>query len=87
MNCIFNEPQEFPPPPTPTRTHSQVETLNVVTDSNKLLREERDRLAGYVKDIEAKKQQLESDMIPLRESNKQLTAQKDALVAEKTALR
>ena len=49
----------------------------MVTDSNQLLREKRDRLAGYVKDLEAKKQQLESDMIPLRESNKQLTAQKD----------
>ena len=49
----------------------------MVTDSNQLLREERDRLAGNVKDLEAKKQRLESDMIPLRESNKQLIAQKD----------
>lgn len=64
-----------------------METLNVITDSNKLLREERDRLVGLVKDLEAKKQQVESDMVPLRESNKQLAAQKDALVAEKTALR
>ena len=38
-------------------------------------------------DLEGKTQQLSDDLQQVRESNKTLVGQKDALVAEKTALR
>ena len=65
----------------------QVESLNLLSDSNKLLREERDRQSAQLCTLEEQCKQLEGELGPLRESNKSLTAQKDALLAEKTALR
>jgi len=38
-------------------------------------------------DLETAVEKLEAELHPLRETNKQLVGQKDALVAEKTALR
>ena len=58
-----------------------------MSDSNKLLRAERDSLSAQIKELEQRCEKLEGDMVALRETNKQLTAQKDVLVAEKTALR
>ena len=64
-----------------------MESLNLLTDSNRLLREERDKLEGQLREKEECYSQLEGEVQPLRETNRTLTAQKDALVAEKTALR
>jgi hypothetical protein len=64
-----------------------VENLNLLTDSNRLLREERDRQLTRIKDLENDVECLEGEVGPLKETNRQLVAQKDALVAEKTALR
>ena len=61
--------------------------MNLLSDSNKLLREERDRQSSQLCALEERCKQLEGELGPLRESNKSLTAQKDALLAEKTALR
>lgn len=65
----------------------QVENLNLLTDSNKLLRDERDRQMATVRELEATRERLEGEVGPLKEANRLLTAQKDVLVAEKTALR
>ena len=65
----------------------QVESLNLLSDSNRLLRDERDRQLLQLRELEERCRQLEGEMGPLRENNKSLTAQKDALLAEKTALR
>lgn len=65
----------------------QVESLNLLSDSNRLLREERDRQLLQLRELEERCRQLEGEMGPLKENNKSLTAQKDALLAEKTALR
>lgn len=65
----------------------KVENLNLLTDSNKLLREERDRHLTTIRELEATRERLEGEVGPLKEANRQLTAQKDALLAEKTALR
>ncbi len=65
----------------------QVQNLNALSDSNILLREERDRLQVQVKELEGTVEKLEGELHPLQEANKLLTGQKDALVAEKTALR
>lgn len=59
----------------------------MLTDSNRLLREERDRHLNTIKELEESRSELEGEVGPLRETNRQLLAQKDALVAEKTALR
>ena len=59
----------------------------MLSDSNVLLREGRDRQVGRVKELESAVEQLEGELHPLRETNKQLLGQKDTLVAEKTALR
>ena len=64
-----------------------MEHLNLLTDSNRLLREERDRQLSTIKQLEDTRDGLEGEVGPLREANRQLQAQKDALVAEKTALR
>lgn len=64
-----------------------MENLNLLTDSNKLLREERNRQLSTVKELEATRDRLEGEVGPLKEANRQLLAQKDALLAEKTALR
>ncbi len=61
--------------------------MNLLTDSNKLLREERNGHLSSIKKLEADVERLEGEVGPLRETNRQLSAQKDALVAEKTALR
>ena len=65
----------------------QVENLNVLSDSNRLLREEKRSQDEKISKLEKRCEELEGEMGPLRESIKQLTAQKDVLVAEKTALR
>lgn len=69
------------------RLYVQVESLNLLSDSNRLLREERDRQLLQLRELEERCRQLEGEMGPLKENNKSLTAQKDALLAEKTALR
>ena len=65
----------------------QVQNLNLLTDSNRLLREERDSLSHKVCELEGKTRQLSDDLQQLRETNRTLLGLKDALVAEKTALR
>ena len=59
----------------------------MLSDSNKLLREEKRSQDERVKVLEGRCEELEGEMGPLKESIRQLTAQKDVLVAEKTALR
>ncbi|XP_065184062.1 nucleoprotein TPR-like [Sycon ciliatum] len=65
----------------------KVQTLHILQDSNKLLREDRDRLQQRVVQMEAKSKQLEDEICPLKENNHQLTAAREALVAERAALK
>ena len=74
-------------PPHSTSPLEQVENLDLLTDSNKLMREERDRQQESIKTLETSLERLEREVGPLREANRQLSAQKDALLTEKTALR
>ena len=64
-----------------------MENLNLLTDSNRLLREERESLGRKVSELEGKSRRLSDDLQQLRETNRTLLGQKDTLVAEKTALR
>lgn len=61
--------------------------MNVLTDSNTLLRGERDRQMARIQELESTQDKLEGELGPLKETNKQLLGQKDTLLAEKTALR
>ena len=65
----------------------QVETLNLLTDSNRLLREEKDRMYQQIRELEGKCQELGEQLKPLREANRSLVGQKDTLLAEKAALK
>ena len=65
----------------------QVEQLNLLSDSNKLLREQKNKLDQLLETTQSRVQELEGEIQPLKESVKSLTVQKDALVAEKTALK
>ncbi|XP_064626009.1 nucleoprotein TPR-like [Lineus longissimus] len=69
-----------------TELMRKVENLNLLTDSNKMLREEKDRLMQQVKEFEAKVQKLEDDIQSLKETNRNLTAQKTGVAAEKISL-
>jgi nucleoprotein TPR len=65
----------------------KVENLNVLQDSNKVLREEKNTLEQQVTQLVAKVKRFEGEIGPLSESNKMLSAQKDTLLAEKAALK
>ncbi|CAH1255216.1 TPR [Branchiostoma lanceolatum] len=59
----------------------KVETLNVLTDSNKLLREEKERVEGQLQEVTAKVQQLQKDIEPLQENNRKLSTMNGSLQA------
>ena len=65
----------------------QVEQLNLLSDSNKLLREQKIKLEQQLEASTSRVRELEGEVQPLKENVKILTVQKDALVAEKAALK
>ena len=64
-----------------------MEQLNLLSDSNKLLREQKNKLEQQLETSTSCVRELEAEVQPLKENMKILTVQKDALVAEKTALK
>ena len=64
----------------------QVEQLDLLSDSNKLLREQKNKLDQQLEASTSRVHEL-GEVQPLKENIKMLTVQKDALVAEKTALK
>ncbi|GLH16542.1 Uncharacterized protein GBIM_20794 [Gryllus bimaculatus] len=74
-----------------TSKHSELlrklETLSAITDSNRMLRSERDGLQAQVKELQLRVDSLEQELGPMREQNRDLTARVDALDAENLALR
>ena len=64
-----------------------MEQLNLLSDSNKLLREQKNKLEQQLEASTSSVRELEAEVQPLKENMKILTVQKDALVAEKTALK
>ncbi|XP_011168945.1 nucleoprotein TPR [Solenopsis invicta] len=65
----------------------KVETLNAITDSNRILREERDSLIAKVNQLTAKVNALSEEVIPLRDVSRDLTAKTEALTEENTSLK
>jgi len=60
----------------------RIETLNLLQDSNKLLREDRDRAVATLKDTQERLGRVEAEVNPLRESANDLSVQRDSLEKE-----
>uniref|UniRef100_A0AAR2LPK9 Nucleoprotein TPR n=1 Tax=Pygocentrus nattereri TaxID=42514 RepID=A0AAR2LPK9_PYGNA len=64
----------------------RLESLNTLTETNKMLKEEKNRLEQELQQIQAKMRKLETDMRPLQESNAELSEKNGMLQAEKRLL-
>ena len=65
----------------------KVETLNAITDSNRILREERDSLSTKVSELTAKVAALSEEVVPLRDTSRDLQAKTEALLQENSSLK
>ena len=65
----------------------KVETLNAITDSNRILREERDSLSAKVSELTAKVGALSEEVVPLRDTSRDLQVKTEALLQENTSLK
>ncbi|KAL5288622.1 TPR family protein [Megaselia abdita] len=65
----------------------KVEMLNAVTDSNRVLREERDTLTSKVKDLSDQLTLAEDEIVPLKEKNRELSTKIDTYMSENSSLR
>ncbi|XP_076329800.1 nucleoprotein TPR-like isoform X2 [Tachypleus tridentatus] len=65
----------------------KVEMLNLLTESNHLLRDEKEKALEECRKLEAKVSQLENDILPLQSKNRDLNSQVDDLTTETFALR
>jgi nucleoprotein TPR len=65
----------------------KVETLNAITDSNRILREERDALSIKFNALQERVTKVEDELVPLQEKNRELEAKNDTLGTENTSLK
>lgn len=65
----------------------KLETLNAMTDSNRVLREERDQLQQRIKEFTERNEKLENDMFPLQEKNRELLTKTEEQSVEIAKLR
>ncbi|KAH8316278.1 hypothetical protein KR067_004193 [Drosophila pandora] len=65
----------------------KIETLNAITDSNRILREERNALTLRVAELTERISSVEKELFPLQCSNKELTSKIEELNVENTSLR
>jgi nucleoprotein TPR len=65
----------------------KVETLNAITDSNRVLREERDTLAIKFAALQERITKVEDELVPLQDKNRELEAKTENLVTENSSLR
>ncbi|XP_066532644.1 translocated promoter region b, nuclear basket protein isoform X3 [Hoplias malabaricus] len=64
----------------------KTETMNVLVETNRMLRDEKERLEQELQQSQAKISKLESDILPLQESNAELSEKSGMLQAEKKLL-
>lgn len=65
----------------------KVETLNALTDSNRILREERDTLTARVEELTLATKALEEKLSPMEEKIAEFTSRTESLQSENTALK
>lgn len=61
----------------------KIEHINVLTDSNRLLRQEKDSMQPRIDDLEQQLNKLKADMVPLHSKITELTQQVNSLESEK----
>ncbi|CAJ0958245.1 unnamed protein product [Ranitomeya imitator] len=64
----------------------KTETMNVIIETNRLLREEKEKLDQDLQQLQAKIRKLEANILPLQESNSELSEKSGMLQAEKKLL-
>ncbi|XP_061634910.1 translocated promoter region b, nuclear basket protein isoform X1 [Phyllopteryx taeniolatus] len=64
----------------------KTETMNILMETNKMLREEKDKLEKELQQTQAKVQKLESDVLPLKQANAELSEKSGMLQMEKKIL-
>ncbi|KAI5090348.1 nucleoprotein TPR, partial [Silurus meridionalis] len=64
----------------------KTETMNVLVETNKMLRDEKERLEQELQQTQAKVSKLHSDILPMQESNAELSEKSGMLQAEKKLL-
>jgi nucleoprotein TPR len=65
----------------------KVETLNAITDSNRILRDERDALSIKFNALQERVTKVEDELIPLQEKNRELDVKNETLSTENMSLR
>ncbi|KAH8299523.1 hypothetical protein KR044_002301 [Drosophila immigrans] len=65
----------------------KIETLNAITDSNRILREERNTLTKRVAELNERISSVEKELFPLQCSNKELSSKIEELNVENNSLR
>lgn len=65
----------------------KVETLNALTDSNRILREERDALSLRVEDLSKSVKKLEEELAPLQEKISDISSKNETLQSENNSLK
>ncbi|XP_055837901.1 nucleoprotein TPR isoform X2 [Episyrphus balteatus] len=65
----------------------KIETLNAITDSNRILREERDALSARVKELSDRTGKIEDELFPLQKQNHELSSKIEELSTENNSLR
>uniref|UniRef100_A0A3B3W194 Translocated promoter region b, nuclear basket protein n=2 Tax=Poecilia latipinna TaxID=48699 RepID=A0A3B3W194_9TELE len=64
----------------------KTETMNILVETNKMLREEKTKMEQELQQTQAKVQKMESDVFPLQQSNSELSEKNGMLQAEKAIL-
>ncbi|XP_073332278.1 translocated promoter region b, nuclear basket protein isoform X2 [Pagrus major] len=64
----------------------KTETMSILMETNKMLREEKDKIEQELQQTQAKLQKLESDIMPLQQANSELSEKSGMLQAEKKIL-
>uniref|UniRef100_A0A672ZG23 Nucleoprotein TPR n=1 Tax=Sphaeramia orbicularis TaxID=375764 RepID=A0A672ZG23_9TELE len=64
----------------------KTETMSILMETNKMLREEKDKMEQELQQAQAKVSKLESDILPLQQANSELSEKSGMLQAEKKIL-
>ncbi|KAM3875994.1 translocated promoter region b, nuclear basket protein [Diretmus argenteus] len=64
----------------------KTETMSVLMETNKILREEKDKMEQELQQTQAKVRKLESDIMPMQQANSELSEKSSMLQAEKKLL-
>ena len=70
-----------------TQLLEKVNTLNLLQESNRVLREDKDKFEKKSSSLSAQLKEKVEELFAVKESNKTLSSQKETLLAEKTALK